>query len=230
MNGSVVLSYAPRTAVLRRGFRLRLSLRLDTVWHCADAAAGGPDLRSVGSGNIGATNVLRTGRKGLAAATLIGDMLKGTVAVLVAALLCSGTTVAMAAAVGRFPRPSVSGLAALSRRQGRGDLYWRAARTRLAGSACLLRRLARDRGAHPLLVACRPDRQRRNAGLSCGGAASVRGAALFVLLSIAVVGHAPRQHCAASGRDRRQNRRPVLGRRRFLKLPRHLQANGSGPK
>lgn len=46
--------------------------------------SGGPDLRSVGSGNIGATNVLRTGRKGLAAATLIGDMLKGTVAVLIA--------------------------------------------------------------------------------------------------------------------------------------------------
>ena len=43
--------------------------------------AGGPDLRSVGSGNIGATNVLRTGRKALAAATLVGDMLKGTVAV-----------------------------------------------------------------------------------------------------------------------------------------------------
>jgi glycerol-3-phosphate acyltransferase PlsY len=44
--------------------------------------AGSGDIRSVGSGNIGATNVLRTGRKGLAAATLIGDMLKGTVAVL----------------------------------------------------------------------------------------------------------------------------------------------------
>src|SRR5215475_14116783 len=43
--------------------------------------AGGPDLRSIGSGNIGATNVLRTGRKGLAAATLLGDLLKGTVAV-----------------------------------------------------------------------------------------------------------------------------------------------------
>src|SRR5215467_7904573 len=43
--------------------------------------AGGPDLRSIGSGNIGATNVLRTGRKGLAAATLLGDMLKGTAAV-----------------------------------------------------------------------------------------------------------------------------------------------------
>ena len=46
--------------------------------------AGAPDVRSIGSGNIGATNVLRTGRKSLAAATLLGDMLKGTVAVLVA--------------------------------------------------------------------------------------------------------------------------------------------------
>jgi len=40
--------------------------------------AGAPDLRSIGSGNIGATNVLRTGRKGLAAATLLGDMLKAS--------------------------------------------------------------------------------------------------------------------------------------------------------
>jgi acyl phosphate:glycerol-3-phosphate acyltransferase len=45
--------------------------------------AGTADIRSVGSGNIGATNVLRTGRKGLAAATLLGDALKGTLAVLV---------------------------------------------------------------------------------------------------------------------------------------------------
>src|SRR3977135_329640 len=44
--------------------------------------AGTQDLRSIGSGNIGATNVLRTGRKGLAVATLLGDMLKGTAAVL----------------------------------------------------------------------------------------------------------------------------------------------------
>src|SRR5260370_3549105 len=45
--------------------------------------AGTQDLRSIGSGNIGATNVLRTGRKGLAAATLICDALKGTLAVVI---------------------------------------------------------------------------------------------------------------------------------------------------
>jgi glycerol-3-phosphate acyltransferase PlsY len=44
--------------------------------------AGTQDIRSIGSGNIGATTVLRTGRKGLAAATLLGDALKGTAAVL----------------------------------------------------------------------------------------------------------------------------------------------------
>lgn len=46
--------------------------------------SGQGDIRSVGSGNIGATNVLRTGSKKLAAATLLGDLLKGTIAVLVA--------------------------------------------------------------------------------------------------------------------------------------------------
>jgi glycerol-3-phosphate acyltransferase PlsY len=44
--------------------------------------AGTADIRSIGSGNIGATNVLRTGHRGLAAATLTGDALKGTAAVL----------------------------------------------------------------------------------------------------------------------------------------------------
>ncbi|HEX2255488.1 MAG TPA: glycerol-3-phosphate 1-O-acyltransferase PlsY [Afifellaceae bacterium] len=48
--------------------------------------AGVGDVRRVGSGNIGATNVLRTGRKGLAALTLLGDALKGTAAVLAAGL------------------------------------------------------------------------------------------------------------------------------------------------
>ena len=48
---------------------------------------GAGDLRSIGSGNIGATNVLRTGRKGLAAATLLLDMGKGVIAVLLAGRL-----------------------------------------------------------------------------------------------------------------------------------------------
>lgn len=64
--------------------------------------AGGPDLRSIGSGNIGATNVLRTGNKKLAAATLVGDMLKGTVAVLVAWHWLGGPQAALAAAIGAF--------------------------------------------------------------------------------------------------------------------------------
>ena len=47
-------------------------------------AAGLGDVRSIGSGNIGATNVLRTGNKGLAALTLLLDMLKGTAAAAIA--------------------------------------------------------------------------------------------------------------------------------------------------
>ncbi|BBD97277.1 acyl-phosphate glycerol 3-phosphate acyltransferase [Sphingobium amiense] len=51
---------------------------------------GAGDLRQIGSGNIGATNVLRTGRKGLAAATLLLDLLKGAAAVLIGAWLIDG--------------------------------------------------------------------------------------------------------------------------------------------
>ena len=63
-------------------------------------AAGGPDIRAIGSGNIGATNVLRTGNKVLAAATLLCDMLKGSFAVLAAARY--GADPALAAALGAF--------------------------------------------------------------------------------------------------------------------------------
>jgi acyl phosphate:glycerol-3-phosphate acyltransferase len=63
--------------------------------------AGTEDLRSIGSGNIGATNVLRTGRKGLAAATLICDALKGTLAVIITGYY-GGPDAAMLAALGAF--------------------------------------------------------------------------------------------------------------------------------
>ena len=63
--------------------------------------AGTEDLRSIGSGNIGATNVLRTGRKGLAAATLLGDALKGTLAVIIAGYY-GGPDAAMLGALGAF--------------------------------------------------------------------------------------------------------------------------------
>ncbi|MEP0320894.1 glycerol-3-phosphate 1-O-acyltransferase PlsY [Bauldia litoralis] len=61
------------------------------------------DVRAIGSGNIGATNVLRTGRKDVAAATLVADILKGTIAVLVAgALFGFGSDGAMVAGLGAF--------------------------------------------------------------------------------------------------------------------------------
>jgi len=63
--------------------------------------AGTQDLRTVGSGNIGATNVLRTGRKGLAALTLLCDALKGTAAVLIAYRF-GGQDLAVLAALGAF--------------------------------------------------------------------------------------------------------------------------------
>ncbi len=64
-------------------------------------AAGLGDIRSIGSGNIGATNVLRTGRKGLAALTLVCDALKGTAAVLIA-FHFGGQDLAVLAALGAF--------------------------------------------------------------------------------------------------------------------------------
>lgn len=65
---------------------------------------GAGDLRRIGSGNIGATNVLRTGRKGLAALTLLLDGLKGTAAVLLAHALAPGleTLAAVGALLGHL--------------------------------------------------------------------------------------------------------------------------------
>jgi len=63
--------------------------------------AGTQDIRAIGSGSIGATNVLRTGRKGLAAATLIADVLKGMAAVLLASWWC-GAECGLIAGLGAF--------------------------------------------------------------------------------------------------------------------------------
>ncbi|MEQ1687246.1 MAG: glycerol-3-phosphate 1-O-acyltransferase PlsY [Sphingopyxis sp.] len=60
--------------------------------------AGAGDLRAIGSGNIGATNVLRTGRKGLAAATLLLDLAKGAAAVCLARMLSPDDAVVAGAA------------------------------------------------------------------------------------------------------------------------------------
>src|SRR6201998_3445050 len=63
--------------------------------------AGTQDIRSIGSGSIGATNVLRTGNKGLAAATLLLDALKGTAAVVIGGYF-GGPNAAMLAGLGAF--------------------------------------------------------------------------------------------------------------------------------
>ena len=60
-------------------------------------AAGMGDVRQIGSGNLGATNVLRTGKKGLAAATLLLDLVKGFAAVWIAGQLWGGPAIAFGA-------------------------------------------------------------------------------------------------------------------------------------
>ncbi|SEJ60824.1 acyl-phosphate glycerol-3-phosphate acyltransferase [Sphingomonas sp. OV641] len=84
INGGIVLDteiiWKPAVAALMLGYLLG-SIPFGVL---LTRAAGAGDLRQIGSGNIGATNVLRTGRKGLAAATLLLDLAKGWCAVVIA--------------------------------------------------------------------------------------------------------------------------------------------------
>ncbi len=128
-------------------------------------AAGLGDVRAIGSGNIGATNVLRTGHKGLAALTLALDALKGTAAVLIAALdrrhLCRARDRRRAACgPRRVSRASLSGLARFQGRQGRRHVYRRARRRVLAGRGGVLHPLARHGVPHALLLAFGRHRER----------------------------------------------------------------------
>ena len=95
--------------------------------------AGLGDIRSIGSGNIGATNVLRTGRKDLALATLLLDGGKGAAAVLIARL--RQRRFDRDRRRRRDPRPPVPGVAEVQGRQGHGDHARHADRGQLDGRA-----------------------------------------------------------------------------------------------
>ena len=189
--------------------------------------AGGPDIRAIGSGNIGATNVLRTGRKGLAAATLIGDMLKGTVAVLLAAAAL-GKDAAIAAALGAFLGHLFP--VWLNFRGGKGvatyigvllGLAWPAAivfcaiwlavaaLTRYSSLAALI-----ASAATPVFLWWQGDR------LIAPSISAPHRAALD---------HAPRQHRAAPARRREQDRRRRTSRGRFMTAFRHAEAPAKRP-
>jgi hypothetical protein len=114
--------------------------------------AGLGDVRSIGSGNIGATNVLRTGNKGLAALTLALDLLKGTAAVLIAGSF-AGQFGAVVAGLGAFV----------------GHLFpiWRCPWPLLARCCWLLPCLAPCSCAHALFIALGTQRKCRNGSWPC---------------------------------------------------------------
>jgi glycerol-3-phosphate acyltransferase PlsY len=160
--------------------------------------AGTRDIRSIGSGNIGATNVLRTGRKGLAAATLVGDALKGTFAVLAIYYYYGleyryfAHDLAIPAAFGAFLGHLFP--VWLGFKGGKGVATYIGLLLALAWPVaiafCVARRARRQRYDAVGAVAAR----------LLAGAGAVRPA------DGAVVGHAPRQHRPADERHRGQDR------------------------
>ena len=177
-------------------------------------AAGGPDVRTIGSGNIGATNVLRTGRKGLAAATLLCDALKGTAAVLLAAHFATPDA-ALVAGLGAFLGHLFP--VWLKFKGGKGvavyigvliGLYWPAA---LIFCAIWLVGC----GAQPLFLARGFGRQRADPA----GAVAARPATHRRIIPAAerpALDHAPRQYRPPAQRQRRQDRGKSHARRLTL--------------
>ena len=158
-------------------------------------AAGLGDIRAIGSGNIGATNVLRTGRKGLAAATLLLDGAKGALAVLCGPCLWPWR---------RVRRPRSRCFSGISTRSGWAS---RAAKGLQPGLACCsacagprpgrLRRLAAGRRAAALVLASPPSPPlpiapfaawHFGSGADCDARGADRGAGVLA---------APRQYRAA---------------------------------
>jgi hypothetical protein len=114
--------------------------------------AGAGDVRKIGSGNIGATNVLRTGKTWAAAATLICDALKGYIAVVVAGEHF-GIQIFRRLRDWLLPRPSLPHLAEIQRRQGRRNVHRNCRRDWRPGSADDLRKLADHGSGQPVFFA-----------------------------------------------------------------------------
>ena len=160
---------------------------------------GAGDLRQIGSGNIGATNVLRTGRKGLAAATLVLDVLKGAAAVWLVERLFPGN--AQLAAAGAFVGHCYP--VWLRLRGGKGvatlmgivlALHWPLAIVYALVWLGLLALLRISSVAGMAAAVSAP--------VAAGGAGAVRRGAVADRAGADRGVEAPREHRAAAGRDR----------------------------
>ena len=172
--------------------------------------AGAGDLRSIGSGNIGATNVLRTGRKGLAAATLVLDALKATAGRRLGLVGCSGRR--------RRSRRRRARSSATSIRSGSSSAAARASRPSSAGSSALLGRRrspspsSGSRSRRSRVIPPRRRWRRRSPRRSPGwrsGRAARRSSSRAVGADLV---QAQRQHRAASCRHRDEDRAEDLER------------------
>jgi acyl-phosphate glycerol 3-phosphate acyltransferase len=168
--------------------------------------AGTEDLRTIGSGSIGATNVLRTGSKPLAVATLLGDALKGTLAVVIAGYY-GGPNAAMLAGLGAFLGHLYP--VWLKFKGGKGIATYIGVLIGLFWPAAIVFCVMWLATAFSLFVALGADRSLRHAAVPVvvrppGAGLAVRGA------DAANVLRAPRKHQAVAGGDRKQDRGEIV--------------------